>query len=624
MNNTFLGLPSAQIKWSQADEPEDIQTGDVYFSADDGLAETRTVFLDGCHLPRRWVAGRDHVIGELGFGTGLNFMATMKRWQETAKPGQILHYIAVEGYPLCLNDMARAHAPFDALAKEAAAFRAMWPARVKGFHHHVFSGNIRLTLLFGPAEEMLAQVHGRVDSWFLDGFTPAKNPQMWTDEVFSHIAKLSAPNAHLASYSVAGIVRRGLQKVGFDVQKHPGYGRKRERLEAILKDTAVHNPVPAKAAIAKSVIILGGGIAGACLAHELTLAGISFVLLDKGGLAKGASGNACGLLSPRLDLDDTPLARFYRCAFAYALRFYAKNCADCFVQTGIKRIAETLKQKQKFLGLYNASALPKEWMALHADGAALEISCAATLRPVQAISQLVDKTNVIIAHVEQLIFEKTKWIALDNTGREIASADAVILANGAYTIPGLDLPDLRTLRGQVSIAEQIKNPPQTPLIGKSYALSLGQNQLLFGATHDRVDQVGDCEVRAQDHQRNLQNLQQLDQELAADIDPKTLTGRTSYRAASLDMHPLAGPVADAKACANWSKNYWGKLHDYTDAPVLPGLYMLNGLGSRGLCLAPLLAANIVAQITGAPLPLEFEAATALHPARFAARTARRG
>ncbi|VAV87164.1 tRNA (5-methylaminomethyl-2-thiouridylate)-methyltransferase / FAD-dependent cmnm(5)s(2)U34 oxidoreductase [hydrothermal vent metagenome] len=620
MTQRFFGMPPAQLAWSTSGEPQDVVTGDVYFSVNDGLAETKTVFLQACNLPERWQVGASHTITELGFGTGLNFLASCALWKQQAKPGQTLHYISVEGFPLTLAELTRAHKKFPELADEATALQANWPPSVKGFHRLFFAAyQVELILLFGPAEQMLQQLNAQVDSWFLDGFAPAKNQQMWSDGVFEQIARLSAPAARIGTYTVAGFVRRGLAKAGFEVQKKSGHGNKRQRLEAIYPGAAIA-PICRSA---ETVMVIGGGIAGACVAHELRQSGMDCLLVEADKLAAGASGNPIGLVSPRLDLEDSALARFYRCAFVYACQFYQQNCPDAFGQNGLLRLAETPEQQQKFADLAQAAALPPALLEWQQTANRLLLKTAGVLDPVAAISQLSQTTKIIKAEVTKLSHDGKNWLALDANQQQIASAKSVVLATGAVSIAALQLPPFRILRGQVSWAAGIKNIPDIARIGKTYLTKLAPDKLLFGATHERVDVMGDSQIRAHDHQTNLAGLANLAPELAAQINPKILQGRTSYRAASPDLQPMAGPVADANKISAWSKQHWGKLHDYSTAPVLPNLYLLNGLGSRGLTLAPLLARFIISQITTSPSPLEQQAATALHPARFAARAARK-
>ncbi|PHR56948.1 MAG: bifunctional tRNA (5-methylaminomethyl-2-thiouridine)(34)-methyltransferase MnmD/FAD-dependent 5-carboxymethylaminomethyl-2-thiouridine(34) oxidoreductase MnmC [Robiginitomaculum sp.] len=630
MTRQFLGLPTATLKWSETGEPEDVHTGDVYFSANDGLAETKAVFLAGCDLPARWQHNDLHSIGELGFGTGLNFMATLAEWRQFARPDQRLHYIAIEGAPLTPEQLSRAHEAFPELQREAGDLQQIWPDAVKGFHRRTLPGNanepkVELTLLFGPVAEMLAQLDAGIDSWFLDGFAPAQNPQMWSEEVFAQLARLSRSGARLATYSVAGLVRRGLGAQGFDVSKLPGHGRKRQRLEAIYKEgpqTAQTQSEPSDA-VPDTVIVIGGGIAGACLTHQFTQAGVGVTLIEAQGLAAGASGNELGLISPRLDLEDSALARFYRSAFVYAGQFYSHNCSAAFNPTGLVRQAATLEKAQKHCDLISNMALPEPLAKLADDGSSLFLKTGATLHPMAAIAQLTQSAKLIKARAKRLERKAGQWVVIGDHEQVIASAKILVLALGVGELDGVELPALRLLRGQVSIGTAGQHGVNVPMIGASYVLGLDADRLLFGATHDRVDDRDCNEIRPVDHQRNLANLQILRPDLAEQIELSQLTGRASVRAASPDLQPLAGPVADADKCGPWSKQFWGKLSDYSSAPVLDGLYLLNGLGSRGLTLAPLLAKLIVSEICGEPSPLERDARTAVHPARFCARAARR-
>jgi len=615
----FLGLPKAKLRWSDAAEPEDITTGDVYFSADDGAKESQSVFLNACQLPARWQQNKTHVICELGFGTGLNFLVTLAKWRKTTKPEQILHYIAIEGYPMTQSEMKKAHSRFPEFSAEAKILQTNWPSPTKGFHTRDLGNQVSLTLLFGPAGQMLKQLEAKVDSWFLDGFAPAKNPEMWSEQVLAQMARLSAPAARVGTFSVAGFVRRGLSDVGFVVEKKPGHGRKRQRLEAEFTEPGEIAKPPA---YPQKALVIGGGIAGACLANALTQANIKCVLIEKESVASGASGNPYGLVSPRLDLDDTPLARFYRTAFAYANWFYTKMCPDAFTQTDIRKLAINTEQQQKFFALMQAGALPPEQMELLNDGQELRINGAGILQPVKAVNKLVAQATIISQQIVQLIFKEGQWRALTANGVEVDRAPIIILATGCGIIDAPDIPKMRLLRGQISITNDVQNLPATPLVGQSYTVPIAPNTLLFGATHDRLDTLENAKVRQSDHVRNLDNLTKLDPELAAKIDVTKLTGRASVRAASPDMQPLAGPVPTAAIC-NWSREHWGKLDDYVDAPKHPGLFILNGLGSRGLTLAPLLAEEIVRQVTDAPSVLEKEVINALHPARFAARAARK-
>ncbi len=208
-----------------------VQFDDVYFSAEDGLAETHHVFLKGNDLPARWQGAGEgkarFVVAETGFGTGLNFLATWKLFEETAEAGQALDFISFEKFPLSVAEIGEALLPWmDEFEGRVEAMLALYPLRVPGFHRLVLSERVTLTLVFDDVNEAMAQVERKVDCWFLDGFKPASNPGMWSEAVFVQMARLSKKGARFATFTSAGFVKRGLREVGFDVRKVPGFGSK--------------------------------------------------------------------------------------------------------------------------------------------------------------------------------------------------------------------------------------------------------------------------------------------------------------------------------------------------------------------------------------------------------------
>ena len=236
---------SPRLTWTDDDEPRSGRFGDVYFSRDDGLAETRTVFLQGCGLPEAWTDRQAFTVAELGFGTGLNIVALLDLWRRTRPVGGRLHIFSIEGFPLTVQEAARALSAWPELAQAAAPLIEAWPAGTPGFHRiDLPMFDAVLDLAIGDAAWALAQWSGQADAWFLDGFSPALNPGMWSDEVLDGVAARSAPGARLATFTVAGSVRRGLAERGFVVDKRPGHGRKRERLEARLPGEAPPSPEP--------------------------------------------------------------------------------------------------------------------------------------------------------------------------------------------------------------------------------------------------------------------------------------------------------------------------------------------------------------------------------------------
>ncbi|WP_419799820.1 tRNA (5-methylaminomethyl-2-thiouridine)(34)-methyltransferase MnmD [Terasakiella sp.] len=229
-------LGSAQLGWKENKTPVSGRFDDVYFSVDDGLAESLYVFVHGCGLPEALADKQAFNIAETGFGTGLNFLLTWQVWKESKTDCQ-LSYFSVEAFPLDKEELKQAYANFPDLAPFAAEFLDHYPTLTTGFHHIVLeSGKVKLTLMLGDAADMFAELDGQIDAWYLDGFAPAKNPEMWRDDVFEQIGRLSRLGSVLSTFTAAGFVKRGLRDVGFDMSKRRGFGRKRDSLIGVFEE----------------------------------------------------------------------------------------------------------------------------------------------------------------------------------------------------------------------------------------------------------------------------------------------------------------------------------------------------------------------------------------------------
>ena len=325
-----IGRP-AEVEWTQSGAPRSARHEDSYYSEQNGAAETEHVFIRGSDLAERFASASLFSIGELGFGTGLNFISAWACWKRNAPPGARLRYTAVEARPMRRADMEQSLSQWPELSAYARDLLARYEPSPPGFHRFDFpEANLALTLLIGDAAAVLRQLEGRIDAWFLDGFAPSRNPDMWSEAVMAQIARLSAPRATAATYSVAGSVRRGLSAVGFAVEKRPGFANKRECLFAQRPETPSpraetppsprapwfrtrpHGPLRTKARVA----VIGAGIAGICVAHQLQQAGYDPIVFDKAErMGAGASGNPIALLSPRLSLGGGSASAFYAQSF---------------------------------------------------------------------------------------------------------------------------------------------------------------------------------------------------------------------------------------------------------------------------------------------------------------------
>ncbi len=560
--------------------PRSARFGDIYYSLQDGLAESRAVFLEGCHLPGAWLEngqGRPaFTVLELGFGTGLNVAALMQLWAGH-RPGAgrgaggHLHIFSIEAFLMDAAAAGKALAAWPELAPFASALLAQWPAPRRGFHHMDFpQWGVSLTLALDDVRSALAAWQGTADAVFLDGFSPALNADMWAEDVLAQVGRHCRTGSRLATFTVAGAVRRGLQAVGFTVEKCPGFGRKRERLEAVF--TAGHagsRIFPAGGRPVQRIAVVGAGIAGCALVYQAGLIGLEIDLFDAGGVGAGASGNQAALVTPRLDAGDNAISALFAEAYAYAGGLYRRLCPQAIVGEGLSQVAATPRDVSRFGRIAKQAIFAPDDLTIFAAGddadvpgeTGIRINQALWVRPKQVLEALLDGRRPDIRRVEDIP----------------GGYDAVILAcgDGIFDVPEIcSRFDLRPVRGQVEYASAVAGPKRA-LSGGSYAIPL-DGGLLFGATHEREDRGLD--VRETDRSRNLDSLVRLLPDRAAAIAPDALQSRAGIRVMTRDYLPAMGEVA-------------------------PGVHALTGLGARGFCLAPLLAKALLADLTGTPRPL---------------------
>ncbi|WP_074012232.1 bifunctional tRNA (5-methylaminomethyl-2-thiouridine)(34)-methyltransferase MnmD/FAD-dependent 5-carboxymethylaminomethyl-2-thiouridine(34) oxidoreductase MnmC [Candidatus Sodalis sp. SoCistrobi] len=371
----------AVLRWNDQGTPVSQKFDDVYFSNQDGLAESRHVFLQGNGLPARFTPHPRPVfrVAETGFGTGLNFLALWHAFETHCRQQPVigarrLHFISVEKYPLGKEDLRSALAPWQTLAPLAEELLSLWPQPVAGYHRLILAhGKVILDIGFGDVNALLpaldVSLDNQVDAWFLDGFAPAKNPDMWQETLFAAMARLAGPEASFATFTAAGFVRRGLQQAGFAVTKVKGFGRKREMLTGIraprgdVDSDADADAAPwyarPSAAGPDDVAIIGGGIASALVALALLRRGARVTLYCADGQpAQGASGNRQGALYPLLNHRHDALAQFFAAAFPFALRCYqhlaAQGVAFEHQWCGVTQLAWDAKSAGKIVHILDA------------------------------------------------------------------------------------------------------------------------------------------------------------------------------------------------------------------------------------------------------------------------------
>jgi tRNA 5-methylaminomethyl-2-thiouridine biosynthesis bifunctional protein len=591
--------PESPLEWSGDGPPRSRLYGDVYFSSEDGLAESRVVFLEGCGLPDAWAGRRRFVVGELGFGTGLNIAALLELWARTRPDRAQLHVFSIEAHPITPAEAARALGRWPELAAVAQPLLARWPGRARGFHRvELPELGAVLDLAVMDVAPALGRWSGRADAWFLDGFSPALNPAMWADEVLALVAARSAPGARAATFTVAGAVRRGLAAAGFTPEKQPGFGRKRERLEARLPDEAAQD------ATVRRVAIIGGGVAGAAAARAVRALGAEAVVIEAAALGAGGSGNPAALVTPRLDAGLGAPAELFASAFRRAVALYDEH-PEAILARGVLQLAQGPRDADRFAKIAASDLFePGALAVLAPEAAAARLGEPAPAALAQESALVIEPNPVLAAWggatrratVAGLRRDGEGWVLLDAAGQAMLRADAVILAAGLASAALAPELALLPVRGQASWTHESLGGERPPAAAWGGYVLPTRDGVLFGATHDRGDT--DTAVREADHVRNLATLAEALPELAGRLEGRPLAGRAAIRATTADRAPIAGRLQ-------------------------PGLFALTGFGSRGFSLAPLLAEHVAAMALGAPSPLAADLAELVAPDRFQRRAERK-
>ena len=609
-------MPDKDLHWKTEKTPASLRYGDIYFSAEDGLLESRHVFLNGIDAPFIWQDKDRFTLLENGFGTGLNFIMTCHSWLRTAPPGACMTYITTEKHPLNKDDMAQCLSFWPELAEEACELLRVYDPLGQGFHQrNLFEGRIKIIFLIGESAEMLPQLEAHVDAFYLDGFAPNRNPDMWTAEIFSDMARLARPSAPIATFTAAGFVRRGLEKKGFQMHKTAGYGQKRESLRGIYLGKQPPKPNgkpwfqrPAPLAKGSHIAVIGGGIAGLTTGLALQNSGYKVIIYDRDDKPMNrASGNPVGILDPSLSASESPEGCLARAAVSHSLNFYQSLNPDIFLHHGLMKFAATSPHGTLYFPELGAISPPEIRRILSEK---LSLKMATNITHIVQNETTQNKTT-----------QNKKWHLFE--GDECcAVADAIVICGGPDSInfaQSHHIP-LDPVRGQITYLSQGKNPPKDVLCGKGYVippLNLdGKMTIVTGASFHRGDR--DLSLRAEDHMENITQAKKL----WPDIGHSTVIGgRCALRAYSPDHLPICGPMPDlAQYHSSYSTLKHGPKHkEFPPASYQPNLYITAGLGARGFLVAPLLADIMAALISGAPLPIARKIYESLHPGRFLIR-----
>jgi len=595
-------LQWARLEWRNG-RPWAPDYGDSYFGSDDPKAEVQEVFIQANDLPARFAAGGSLAVGETGFGTGLNILQALAEWRRHAPPDAFLSLFSLEAHPLSPADLAAVHRHLGLDSADSAALRTQYPPPAQGLHRiHFPGGRAVLTLGFGDAAPLLAEVRGGIDAWFLDGFAPRSNPALWNTGVFRQIARLSHPGTTFGTYTAAGQVRRDLEASGFRVERAPGHGGKRERLTGRFAG-AGDQRTPQRVAVA------GAGIAGLSAALALQDRGCAVSVYDPAGAAGGTSSNPAAVLLPNLhptdhDLNELSLAGL-RTTRALLERLEAAGGEPLRLAEGVafhgisaharKRVERLLAAgRQAFGDLFDPDgpACGPEPHIHYPAGCAVDLGAfcralAGALPPVR--HEAVQRIGPLPGgHGVQL-----------TTDQGEAHFDAIILANGVGGPLCEEQRAIATVTGQ-STRVQAPLPDWGGFVatGQGYCIPQAGSTAWLGATYRRTGPAGEPETdrtpRTEDDRTNLEHLgwvPGLGETGAVRILDHWVGTRTVVR----DRLPLVGPAR----CD-------------PDHRILLTL----AHGSRGLLYAPLAGQLIADRLLGLVEPLPAPVSERLHPARI--------
>ena len=656
-------IQPANLEFNAEGTPVSRDFDDVYFSNDNGLEETRYVFLDGNHLGTRFP---EHprslfVVAESGFGTGLNFLTLWQAFDcfRAAYPEatlQRLHFISFEKFPLTAHDLRLAHQRWPELAHWAEQLQTQWPPAIGGCHRLILDdGRVTLDLWLGDINDLTDKLddsmNQKVDAWFLDGFAPAKNPDMWSPHLFSAMARLARPGATLATFTSAGFVRRGLQEAGFTMRKTKGFGRKRDMLVGVMEqDLAIPAQAPwfaRRASTSREVAIVGGGIASALLSLALLHRGwqVTLYCADEAP-ATGASGNRQGALYPLLSAHDPALFQFFPAAFTFARRLYdSLPVAFDHDWCGVTQLGWDEKSQQKItqmlsLGLPEtiAHAVTAQQVA---ETAGVDTGCGGIQYPLGGWLCPAELTSAAIAlgqsrgltvhyaHKVQSLSRTAHWKLRFADGKEAQHA-SVVLANGHHITQFTQTASLPVY----PVGGQVSHIPTAPELSKLRQVLCYDGYLTpqnpsnghhcIGASYHRGET--DMQYSEADQQQNRQRLLDCfpDASWAKEVDVSEGKARCGVRCATRDHLPMAGNVPDYDATLEVYQDLADSKETAVSAPVHPELFMLGGLGSRGLCSAPLLAEALAVQMSDEPVPLDRVTLAGLNPNRLWVRKLLKG
>lgn len=562
------------------------------------IDECEHVFINGNNLEKRFQDLKPYskfYISEIGFGIGLNFLITCKAWLNYTQQNQVLEFYSFDKYIFQLNDFKKFISSSPELKKYSAEFIKSYPKNIEGIQKiSLFEGRVSLNLVIGDLTETQEYIKSmtHIDAWFLDGFSPPKNPDLWSKELINTIGNSCYESSTFSTYTSSGLVKRNLIDSNFTVYKTKGFSGKRHMLQGNSL-----SKISSKGPYAKKVAVIGSGITGCILSYLLAQKGIEVDLYEQSeSICSGASSHELLVTYPRLSAYDTAYGRFNLLSYLYATNFYKNLKTKSWKKTGVLILnhdKETQKKQKALIERRSDGDIYQYVDALEASNLSgidikydgLYFNEAGYILPNELCKFLVKSLKINIftnSKIENLSSNDKKTHF--TIGKQHFEYDDVCLCTGSDSTKLVNVDGFSTKRGQVSHIESSEKISQInlPICAKGYISPIVNNIHIVGSSYSNH---GHTEITDEEHLSNMTNLK-----IILDDDAKVKSGKAGLRAVSKDHMPVVGKK--------------------------DGIFLNTCHGSRASVSAPICAEIISSLITNDSLPLQSRELSSLSPLRF--------
>ena len=570
---------------------------DLYSSAKGAVAECNHVFIKGNNLNERFEnlgENSKFYIGEIGFGIGINFLTTCKSWLNHTKQNQVLEFYSFDKYLFRLSDFKKLNVSCPDLKEYISELERNYPRNIQGAQKiSLFGGRIILNLIIGEIDntQEYIKLMDKVDAWYLDGFSPSKNPDLWSIKLFKCIHKSCHENTTFSTYTSSGLVKNNLTESGFNHSRAMGFSDKRHMLKGTVDTQLKKNTSNTK------VAVIGSGIAGCVLSYTLAKKGIEVDLYEKSdSICSGASSHELLVTYPRLSAHDTAFGSFTLHSYIFATNFYKRLKTDAWKKTGVIILNHDAATEKRQSSLLEKRADGEIYRYIDPDEAS-EISGidiklngliyedAGYILPEEMCKFLIESPKINIftsSHIKSI--KKNREVFNLNIGKKKFEYQNVCVCAGSETANIVDIDGISIKRGQVTHIESLDNVSRIklPICAKGYISPRVNNIHLVGSSYSDSE---DTDLSEEEHLYNLNNLK-----LVIDEEMNVITGRTGHRAVSKDHMPIVG--------------------------MKDGIYINTCHGSRASVTAPISAEIIASMIVEEAPPLMGRELESLSPERF--------